>query len=253
LRPPSASAPLVAPLDFRQPPVPRLVSCIVPVFNGERFVADAVESLLAQTYSQREVIVVDDGSDDGTLGVLARFGDQIRVLRQANAGPSGARNHGMEESRGAFVAFLDADDIWVEDKLELQMAVFEAHPEIQLCSGHIKSFWVPELDHERRAFEDHPYHRERALLSPCTVLVRRELFQHLGGFDPDLRNAEDTDWFHRMLKAGIAYDTLPRLLVHRRQHTANLTRTVRPSHDATLARLKRTLDRHRGQSGRPTE
>jgi len=247
MTPPSTSAPLVAPLDFRYAPIPGLVSCIVPVFNGERFVADAVESILAQTYLQREVIVVDDGSDDGTPDVLARFGDQVRVLRQPNSGPSAARNQGMEESRGAFVAFLDADDIWVEDKLESQMAAFEASPRIQLCSGHIKSFWVPELDNERRAFEDHPYHRERALLSPCTVLVRRELFQRLGGFDPELRNAEDTDWFHRMLKAEIDYETLPRLLVHRRQHTANLTRKVRPSHESTLAHLKRTLDRHRGR------
>lgn len=244
---PSTSAPLVAPLDFRHAAEPGLVSCIVPVYNGERFVTDAVESILAQTYVQREVIVVDDGSDDGTLDVLARFGDRIRVLRQANSGPSAARNYGMEESRGAFIAFLDADDIWVDDKLESQMAVFEAHPQIQLCSGHIKSFWIPELDDERQAFEDHPYHRERALLSPCTVLVRRELFERLGGFDQELRNAEDTDWFHRMLKAGSNYETLPRLLVHRRLHTANLTRKVQPSHEATLARLKRTLDRHRGR------
>lgn len=241
-----ASVPLVAPLDFRYEPIPGLVSCVVPVFNGEAFVAEAVASILAQTYPRREIIVVDDGSDDGTREVLARFGDQIRVLRQANLGPSAARNRGIEESRGAFLAFLDADDIWVEDKIESQMDAFEAWPEIQLCSGHIKSFWIPELDHERRAFQDHPYHRERPLLSPCTVLVRRELFQRLGGFDPELRNAEDTDWFHRMLKAGIEYKTLPRLVVHRRQHTTNLTRKTRPSHEATLAHLKRTLDRHRG-------
>lgn len=245
MRSPATAVPLVAPLDFRHTPVAGLVSCVVPVFNGERFVAEAVESILGQTYRWREVIIVDDGSDDGSVDVLARFGDQIRVLRQANRGPSMARNRGIEESRGEFIAFLDADDLWVPDKIESQISVLEACPDVQLCSGHIKSFWISELDHERRAFENHPYHGERPLLSPCTVLVRRELFQRLGGFDPELWNGEDTDWFHRMLKAGVGYETLPRLVVHRRQHTMNLTRKTRPSHETTLAHIKRTLDRHR--------
>jgi len=143
------------------------------------------------------------------------------------------------------VSFLDADDLWIEEKLELQMARFRARPELELVSGHIKSFWIPELDHERRRFQGHPYHQERAMLSPCTVLVRREVFQSLGGFDPELRNGEDTDWFIRMMKAGTEYETLPRLLVHRRQHTSNLTRAVRPTQERMLEHLKRTLDRER--------
>jgi GT2 family glycosyltransferase len=151
----------------------------------------------------------------------------------------------MEESRGGFIAFLDADDLWVDDKLEIQMARFRIRPELQLCSGHIKSFWIPELDHERKKFEDHPYHQERSMLSPCTVLARRELFERIGGFDPALRNGEDTDWFIRMMRSGTAYESLPRLLVNRRQHTTNLTREVRPSQDRMLELLKRNLDRGR--------
>ena len=149
----------------------------------------------------------------------------------------------MEESRGEFIAFLDADDLWVEDKLEVQMDRFRARPEIQLCSGNLKSFWIPELDHERRELENHPYHQERSMLSPCTLLARRGLFERVGGFDPTLRNGEDTDWFIRMMKSGAEYETLPRLLVNRRQHTTNLTRQVRPSQDRMLELLKRNLDR----------
>ncbi len=236
-----------APLAFQHPPQPDLVSCIVPVFNGERYLAECLESILSQTYPHREVLAVDDGSRDGTPRILASYADRIRVLGQENQGPAAARNRGMEQSRGAFISFLDADDVWVPDKLESQMARFRERPELQLCSGHLKSFWIPELDQERVRFENHPYHRERAMLSPCTVLVRREVLERVGGFDPELRNGEDTDWFLRMMKAGIRSETLPRLLVHRRQHTANLTRKVRPSQDRVLDLLKRTLDRERGR------
>jgi glycosyltransferase involved in cell wall biosynthesis len=217
------------------------------VFDGERYVAEAVESILGQTYPHLEAIVVDDGSRDGTLGVLASFGERIRVIHQENQGPSVARNRGIEESRGAFLAFLDADDLWVEDKIETQMSRFHARPELQLCSGHLKSFWIPELDHERRKVEEHPYHQERAMLSPCTVLVKREVFQEIGGFDPGLRNGEDTDWFIRVMKAGMECETLPRLLVHRRQHFGNLTRKTPPSHNTVLVHLKRMLDRERAR------
>lgn len=243
----TASSPggVVAPLAFRHPPAPGLVSCIVPVFNGEKYVGEAIESILRQTYPDVEVTVVDDGSTDGTPEVLASFGARIQVHRQENQGPSLARNLGLEESRGAFVAFLDADDIWVDDKIESQLARFQASPDLELCSGHIKSFWIPELEHERAQLEDHPYHREKPMFSPCTILARRELFARVGGFDPSLRNGEDTDWFIRMMRSGTRYDTLPRLLVHRRQHTSNLTRKVKPSHDRMLELLKRSLDRNR--------
>lgn len=233
------------PLDFAHPEEAGEVSCIVPVFNGERYIAETIESILEQTHRPLEVLVVDDGSTDATQDVLQRYGDRIRVLVQENQGPSEARNHGLEESRGEFVAFLDADDIWIPAKLEVQLALMRRRPEVDLCSGHIQSFWIPELDHERVQFENHPYHRSRALLSPCTILTRREVFARVGRFDPELRNGEDTDWFMRAMKLGVTMETLPDLLVHRRQHMSNLTRANRPSTDAVLELLKRTLDRDR--------
>ena len=232
-------------LDFRHAIREGLVSCIVPVFNGEAFVAAAIESILRQSGVDTEVIVVDDGSTDGTAAVLEGFGDRIRVLRQENAGPSAARNHGLEESRGEFVAFLDADDIWVDDKLESQLAVLHGQQGVEICSGHLRSFWVPELDHEREQLENDPYHQERAMLSPCTILTRRALFEQVGGFDVTLRNGEDTDWFVRALRSDVRVHTVPRLLVHRRQHTENLTRRTPPSQDGLIDHIKRALDRER--------
>ncbi len=235
----------VAPLTFRHSPETGVVSCIVPVYNGERYVTEAVDSILRQSWDALDVIVVDDGSTDDTVQALAPFEARVRVIRQDNAGPGAARNHGLEESRGEFVAFLDADDIWVDDKLEAQLALLRDRPEVDLCSGHLQSFWIPELDHERARFQDHPYHREQPMLSPCTLLTRRSVFEALGGFDPALRTGEDTDWFIRFMRAGYRIETLPRLLLHRRQHTANLTREARPGYDGVLELIKRALDRER--------
>lgn len=235
----------VAPISFRHAPVAEHVSCIVPVYNGERFIGEAIQSILAQTYAHREIIVVDDGSEDGTADVLQSLGGQLRVIRQENQGPSLARNRGMEESHGEFVAFLDADDLWVEDKLEAQMEILVERPDVDMCSGHMKSFWVPELEEEARRFSGHPYHQERPVLSACTLLARRELFERIGGFDPDLRNGEDTDWFIRMMRSGATSAIVPRLLLHRRQHLDNLTRKTPPSKERLMTLMKLSLDRDR--------
>ena len=97
-----------------------LISCIVAVYNGDPYLAEALESIHAQTYRPIEVLVVDDGSTDGTPGVIARHGDRVRALHQANAGPAAARNLGLREARGEFIAFLDADNLWAPTKLERQ-------------------------------------------------------------------------------------------------------------------------------------
>src|SRR5262245_20840904 len=99
-----------------------LISCIVPVFNGERYLGEAIESILKQSYRPIEIIIADDGSTDDTVTVAARYGTQIRYLRQSNAGPAAARNLGLSVAAGEFVAFLDADDIWHPEKLARQMA-----------------------------------------------------------------------------------------------------------------------------------
>ena len=96
---------------------PNLISCIVPVFNGERYLAEALDSILAQTWRPLEVIVVDDGSTDGTAHIAAGYGAEVSYIHQANAGPAAARNRGLDAARGEFIAFLDADDLWHKDKL----------------------------------------------------------------------------------------------------------------------------------------
>ena len=125
-----------------------LISCIVAVYNGERYLGEAIDSILAQTYRPSEIIIVDDGSTDGTAAVVARYGQQVRYVWQPNSGPAAARNLGLDVMQGEFVAFLDADDLWHPEKLAQQMARFRARPELDYCVAHAQNFWVPELQGE---------------------------------------------------------------------------------------------------------
>src|SRR5215475_14561902 len=118
-----------------------LISCIVPVFNGERYLAGALESILDQTYQPLEIIVVDDGSLDGTATVVGKYAKPVRYIRQDNKGPASARNRGILEAHGQFVASLDQDDLWHSEKLERQMARFADRPDLDLCVTHAQVFF----------------------------------------------------------------------------------------------------------------
>ena len=220
-----------------------LVSCIVPVFNGARFVADALESILAQSWLARELIVVDDGSTDATPQVLAGFASRIRTVRQPNQGQAAARNTGVTLAAGEFIAFLDADDRWLPDKLERQLARFRERPELMVCFTSFRNV------QGAASIEGDPLLNPAAWpvtpFSPCTFLGRREVFELVGLFDPALRRSEDTEWFTRAMMKGICYETLPDVLVERRIHEANLSR-ARPSEPAqVLEAIKAALDRRR--------
>jgi len=228
-----------------------LISCIVPVFNGDRYIREALDSILRQTYAPLEVVVADDGSTDDTASVVATYGERVRYVWQANAGPGAARNLGLQSVRGDFVAFLDADDVWHPDKLTRQMARFEARPELDLCVTRIKNFWVPELREEAVRFRDHPLARPMPGYALSTLLARRALFEGDGRFDPGLRHTNDTDWFVRAAERGATMDLLPDVLVFRRLHPANRSRRLAgASREEYLQLVKSALDRKR--SGGPT-
>jgi glycosyltransferase involved in cell wall biosynthesis len=223
-----------------------LISCIVPVYNGEGFLREAIESILAQTYRPIEVIIVDDGSTDGTPELARSFGAPVRCIRQDNAGAVAARNRGIHESRGSFLAFLDADDLWLPEKLSRQVAELEGHPSVQCSVCLVQNFWMPELAVEAEAWREHP----RAAPIPGYVtdcmLVRREAFDRLGGFDPVLGHGDSADWFLRARAAGMTESVLPEVLVRRRLHSSSLSRReADASRDEFLHLIKRTLDRRR--------
>ena len=229
-----------------------LISCIVPVFNGERYLSEALDSIFAQTYRPLEIIVVDDGSTDATASVMASFGERIRTLRQPNQGPAGARNLGVRAAAGEFVAFLDADDLWRPEKLARQMARFEACPELQYCVTHAQNFWAPELKTEAENYRDHRISRSLPGYVTQTLAARRALFDAIGLFDAALEHADSTEWFLRAAEAGAAMELLPDILTYRRLHRENRSRLLaRRSRDEFLNIVKASLDRRR--AGRPAD
>jgi glycosyltransferase involved in cell wall biosynthesis len=231
--------------------MPSLISCIIPVFNGERYLRYALESIFIQTYRPLEVIIADDGSTDGTAAAVATaYGEKVIYVRQDNAGPAAARNLGLSVAHGEFVAFLDADDLWHQEKLARQISRFEVRPELDLCITFVQNFWIPELQEKAARFAD------PALLHPFpgytsqALLARRALFDTVGQFDPNLHHADLKDWFLRVAEQGAVLEVLPDVLVYRRLHETNLSHYKAVAYrEERLRIVKAALERRRRSSG----
>ncbi len=221
------------------------VTCILPVYNGERFLAEALDSVLGQNVPSLEVLVVDDGSTDGTAAILDQFGSKIRVISQDNRGVSAARNRGLDEVDSEFVAFQDCDDLWMPGKLTRQLAALEERPELDLCLGLVQNFWMQELAAEERAYRGSRFAAPAPGHLLQVLVARRTAFDRVGRFDMGLDVGEDNDWFLRARDAGLVEEMIPDVLVRRRLHRNNLTRNDLASRDALLANMKASLDRRR--------
>lgn len=226
--------------------VPATVTAIIPVFNGEQFIADAIESVLAQTRPVLELIVVDDGSTDGTLDVVARF-PSVVLIRQANAGPAAARNRAIEVARGDYIAPVDADDMWPADRIEVMAAVLDDEPAVGSVGGLQRLLvepgapipaWVPNGDVEAA--------RGEGLARPTgSMLTRRSVFDQVGLFAEDLRHGEDTDWYLRAQDAGVGIRELEHVVLVRRIHHHNLTHDAAAQRRAQFQVLQRRMARKR--------
>jgi glycosyltransferase involved in cell wall biosynthesis len=210
-------------------PVPK-ISVVIPVYNGETYIRSALESVLDQTYSDFEVIVVDDGSTDRSREVIAGLKRAVAYIYQENSGVAVARNHGFLHSRGQFIAFLDQDDRWYTNKLESQVAVLDQHPGIGITYSDVdmidETGRVTDVQSLRnqasvsflRRFPEFPHPHP----FPSTVLMRREIFAGAGMFDPIFkRNChEDTELWFRIAKRNLGkFHFYPASLVQRRQHS----------------------------------
>jgi glycosyltransferase involved in cell wall biosynthesis len=206
-----------------------LVSVIIPTFNRAWCLAEAVDSVLAQEFGDFELIVVDDGSTDGTFSLLAGYGDAIRVLRRENQGVSAARNAGIAAARGVLIAFLDSDDLWLPGKLRHQVAFFASHPEALICQT--EELWVrngrrvnPGKRHRKRSGMIFEASLDLCLVSPSAVMVRRELFERVGLFDERLPACEDYDlWLRVSCRIPVHLIETP-LIVKRGGHADQLSR-----------------------------
>jgi glycosyltransferase involved in cell wall biosynthesis len=206
------------------------ISVVIPTYNSAAYLPAAIESVLNQTLPPLEVIVVDDGSTDESAAAVRRFGDRIRWVSQENRGPAAARNRGLSLARGDLVAFLDADDVWLPEKLAEQAIVFAENPQIGLVHSN---FWFMDLKTGERSL---PVRREEPLRGRCyedlvlrgcaihisTVIVRRDDLAATGGFDERIRraSAEDYDlWIRLARRHEVAYVDRPLALY--RVHSSN--------------------------------
>lgn len=203
-----------------------LISCIVPVYNGARFLGEALDSILAQRYRPVEVIVVDDGSTDASGRVARGYGERVRYVHQPKSGPASARNRGVAEARGAFLAFLDADDLWHPDKLALQHQRLCEHGTPALCLTRFQNFWIPELAAEAERYRNDPVSGPCSAWHIGTLLATRELLADLGPFPAAARGFENMLWFLQAAQRGTAVLQLPDVLMQRRIHSQHETQRV---------------------------
>jgi glycosyltransferase involved in cell wall biosynthesis len=221
-----------------------LVSVIVPVYNGERYLAEALASAIGQTYRPIEIIVVDDGSTDDSGAIARRFGAPVRYDSQSHAGIGAARNRGVELSFGRYLAFLDSDDLWTKDKLARQMAALRADPALDIVFGYARQFYSPELTAEERNKIYCPP-EPMAGYYAGTMLIARMAFDRAGRFDTSWRVGEFIDWYARALKAGLKSALLPDVAAERRLHRVNQGVIERGAQSDFLRILKNALDRRR--------
>ena len=227
-----------------------LVSVIIPVYNYDRYLGEAIESVLSQTYQHLEVIVVDDGSTDQSAEVAKSFaGRGVRYRRQVHAGIGPARNTGVELAQGDFLAFLDADDRWPLEKTERQLRAFESDPALEMCFGQAVqlqngSEWEAGVNENKL-----PAAGMVPGMVPGTMLIKRDAFFRVGNFKGDLKVGEFIDWYARAVELKVRSLILPDLLLWRRIHDSNQGIRERQSVSDYARVLKAKLDRRRAEGG----
>lgn len=232
---------------------PLSVSVIMPVYNGEAFLLEAVKSVLRQECGPLEIIIINDGSTDRTSEIAAGLEERVRYVYQQNRGPSVARNKGLEMARGNVIGFLDSDDLWIDSRLRVQLACLSADPSLDIVMGHVQYLQM------RGDQEEGQIHEYEIVGGPFTsfhlgsALFRKSAFDKAGLFDGSLRYSEDVDWFMLARERGISIRMLDDVTLLYRQHSRNMTKGKNPV-DLNIVRvLKKSLDRRRLKNNGPAE
>ena len=220
-----------------------LVSVIIPVYNGERYLAKTIDSVLAQTYQFIEIIVIDDGSTDGSTKIAQSY-EAVRYIHQPNQGVPVARNTGIAAAKGEFIAFLDQDDTWDTNKLALQVEYLVKNPELGYVIGKQRLFL-------ERGVEMPSWLREKLLQEdqmgylPSALLVRASILRQTGGFDSAHQTASDVEWFFKAKDIGIPMAVIPEALVYRRIHSDNQSSQVKALHSEYLKIVRLSVKRQK--------
>jgi glycosyltransferase involved in cell wall biosynthesis len=223
------------------------VSVVIPVYNGETFLGEAISSALHQTVTPREIIVIDDGSTDRTSQIASGFGPPVLCYRQERQGPPVARNYGIEKAASEWISMLDSDDVWPANSLELQLNQAAKDPTVQVVAGYARLWTNPEetLLPQPSSIGEEP----RLFLGWGSVLVRKSLFSRLGMLNTQLFCCDDWDWFMRARELGIRMDIHNGLVLNYRRHGGNLTNNQARNNRYIVKMLKQSLDRRRAAGG----
>src|ERR1043166_3245456 len=223
----------------------RLVCVIVPVYNGERYLEAAIRSALDQTYTAAEIIVIDDGSTDNSAEIVHNFGTAVRYESQSRRGsPDASRNRGVELARGEYLAFLDQDDLWTNNKLELQVAAATANESVDVIFGHVEQFLSPDLPTEATRAMHYP----TGVIPGCILSAmrsERSAFLRVGWFLTRWQLSGFVDWYARAKELRLKEIMLPQILARRRIHASNLNIVQSHAQVEYVRAVKATLDRRR--------
>jgi glycosyltransferase involved in cell wall biosynthesis len=217
------------------------ISVIIPVYNGERHLRAALESVFAQTYPLHEIITVDDGSTDSSPEILRSFGDRLTVIRQENQGVAGARNTGLAHATGEAIAFLDQDDLWPADRTQVLVDALQADGNAEIAVGVVEVRHDPESP-PLHQWELTPLHREFLLGSQ---LIRTQLFSMLGKLNTNVGYGDDTDFWVRVREHDVQLAKVNEVTLTYRQHAKNTSFDVNVSKFNTLSVMREHLKRQR--------
>ncbi|MCF6342538.1 MAG: glycosyltransferase [Bacteroidales bacterium] len=218
-----------------------LISIIIPVFNGEQFIREAVENILDQNYPAIEIIIVDDGSTDNSKKVIDELPVDVRYFHQPNAGPASARNRGIRDVSGDYVAFLDVDDLWPEKNLELLMTRLQQNPGLDIVRGYAQLVIVEA--NGQAIYTGNPQESFPDYIG--AGLYRKSVFSTVGLFDPELRFGEDSDWFNRAKEMNTNIKRLDEVTLYVRRHDKNMTEGKSLVELNILKVFKKKLERKR--------
>lgn len=219
-----------------------LVSVIIPVYNGEKYLEEAIESLLEQTYAPIEIIVVNDGSLDRTQDVVSKYRDAVRYFYQMNCGQPAATNFGLSVAKGEYITFLDADDLHMPDKTEMQVDFLEQRPDMDCVFGLVEQFYSPELSLEAREKWACPSGISPGYL-PAAGLFRRECFDKVGVFNEKQKIGVFIEWYMRACEKGLQYFLIQDKVLRRRIHENNMGIYSKDSRHEYVQIVKEALKR----------
>ena len=221
-----------------------IVSAIIPVYNGEKYLSEAIESLLDQSYQPIEILIVDNGSTDKSAQIAQSYLPKIQYYYLPEPNGIKAKNFGITQSKGQFISFLDADDIWEKDKTHLQLAAFKQEPTLDAVFGLVQQFISPELDSslkQKYKFSNElmrGYHQS-------AMLIKREALFKVGLFNETWEVGEFLDWYQRSQEMKLKLSLLNSIVFNRRLHPSNMGITKKHSRHDYLKILKTGLDRRR--------